>query len=71
MNVNQSEVAQLMHQLDEERKAVWEGMYGLSQVARHQFINAKYEQMMQIADKLSEHVGDDEAMRLLSDAMEK
>lgn len=67
---NQSEVAHLKAQLDEERKALFQGLYGLSEGARHQIINARYRRIQDVLDDLEKHVGADEAMRLVNTSLD-
>ena len=69
---HQSEVAFLMAQFDAERQAAEWALTGLAQgVARHQFITARMERMGAIKEELKELIGEDEAVNLVVESMEK
>jgi len=67
---NQSEVACLMQQLEAEGKALWAGMYGLSQCAQHKIIHARYRRLGEIVDALEPIVGEEQAMDMLAKALD-
>jgi hypothetical protein len=63
---NNSEVARLLRQIDLEFEAAQRGLMGLSMgTARHDFIQARLEQVGAYEVQLSAHVGKDEANRLM------
>ena len=63
-----SEVARLLQQIDREYEAAQRGLSGLrSGAARHDFINARMEQVAVCHEQLSAHVGEEEATRLIHD----
>lgn len=62
---NTSEVARLMQQIELETEAARQGLMGLASVARHEFINAKYEHLMAYGDQLAPHIGKDKAMQII------
>lgn len=69
--MGQSEVAQLLRQIDLEYSAAREAMTGLSLgSAQHDFINARMERLTLCHEQLSNCVGVQEASRLLIERLE-
>jgi hypothetical protein len=69
---NKSELAFLMAQFEAERQAAEWALTGLaSNVSKHEFITARMERMGQIQGQLAPLIGDDEAGRMVVEAMEK
>ena len=63
-----SEVARLVQQIEAEYEAVERGLTGLScGTARHDFINARMDQVATCHEQLAAHVGEEEATRLIYD----
>jgi hypothetical protein len=63
-----SEVARLLRQIDLEYAAALQGLTGLSfGTARHDFINARMEQVAVYHEHLATQVGEAEATRLIYD----
>lgn len=63
-----SDVARLLQQIEAEYEAAKRGLTGLSLgTARHDFINARMEQVAVCHEQLSAHVGEEEATRLIYD----
>ena len=69
--MGQSEVAQLLQQIDLEYSAAREALTGLMQgTSQHEFITARMERLTLYHEKLSLYVGLQEASRLLVERME-
>lgn len=69
---SKSEVARLRQQYAEEYIAAQRGLTGLAMgSARHAFITRKMERMSEVQVELSKLVGEEEAARLLNEAVEK
>jgi len=67
---NQSEVARLRKQYEEEYLAAQRGMSGFAVgSSRHQFITKKMEQMERCHTQLAKLVGEREATRLVSETV--
>lgn len=70
--MSQSEVEQLMQQIDREYQAAQSALSGLAQgVSSHQFINARFDQMESARSRLVDLVGEDKAARLIIDQMDR
>ena len=70
MRENQSEVARLMEQITKEYEAATRGFRGLAQgTARHDFINARQENIGVCHEALQELVGENEAIKLVAQAL--
>jgi hypothetical protein len=68
---NKSEVARIKKQIEDEQVAASQGLHGLAQgVSRHEFITKRMERQGQLHDELKKLVGEEEAARILSEAME-
>jgi hypothetical protein len=65
MNVNTSEVATIKQQIAEHYQSAQLAMHGYAEVSRHELINARYDRIGKLVDKLGEHMGADNAMSLL------
>lgn len=69
--MGQSEVAQLLQQIDLEYNAAREALTGLTcGISQHEFITARMERLTLYHEELSQHVGHQEASRLLVERME-
>ena len=66
-----SEVANIMAQIDAESEAMFQALHGFSQVASHEFISARYNQLGQLGNQLGQYIGKDEAMGVIFDAMNR
>ena len=65
-----SEVAKVRQQIQEEYEAAQRGLYGLTAgTARHDFIEAKEEQLRQRHTHLIDLVGPDEAITIIANAI--
>ena len=63
-----SEVARLLQQIEAEYEAAKRGLSGLSfGAARHDFINARMDQVAVCLEQLVAHLGEEEATRLIYD----
>lgn len=68
---NQSEVANLLRQIEDEYTAATQGLEGLAEgTARHKFITRKMENMGRLHEDLRELVGED-SMKLVAARLEK
>lgn len=69
---NQSEVARLRRELDEETESARLGLQGLaSGTSKHEFLRAKMERWGVIADELRKIVGPDETSEILAEANDR
>jgi N-methylhydantoinase A/oxoprolinase/acetone carboxylase beta subunit len=69
---DKSEVARLMRQIEQEYEAAQRGLYGFaSGAARHEFINAKVENIGRCHEQLKTLVGEQEATKALAQALEQ
>lgn len=66
---NQSEVAQLLNQIETEYLAATRGLSGFAETARHAAITARMERMGQLHQNLCAIVGGD-AIRLIAERLE-
>ena len=66
---NQSEVAQLLGQIETEYIAAMRGISGLAVMAKHEAITARMENLGRLHEDLRAIVGDD-AIRLLAERLE-
>ena len=66
---NQSEVAQLLQQIQAEYLAAQRGLTGLAETARHDFITARLENVGRLHEELRTIVGED-AIRLIAEQVE-
>jgi tRNA splicing ligase len=72
MSENKSEVARVLEQIELEYQAAHRGLYGLAfGTAKHQFITARMEQMGKLHEKLQTMVGEEQAVKLLVETLEK
>jgi hypothetical protein len=46
-------------------------MYGLSQMASHEFINAKYDRIVQLQSELEQIVGEDKAAQMVVERLDR
>ncbi len=69
---NKSEVARLMQQIELEYEAAQRGLYGFAAgAAKHEFINAKVENIGRYHEQLKTLVGEQEATKALAEALEQ
>jgi hypothetical protein len=69
---NKSEVARLMRQIELEYEAAQRGMYGFAAgTGKHEFINARVENIGRYHEKLKTLVGEQEATKALAQALEQ
>jgi hypothetical protein len=69
---NQSEVARLMQQIEEEYEAARQALYGPSQgSARHDIISAHMANAQQYGQQLIDRIGKDEALPIIVQAMDQ
>lgn len=66
-----SELRELLSRIDQEHKAMQQGLIGLASVARHEFARRKYAAIDQIFVEVVEMVGTDKACELVVDIMDK
>ena len=72
MSENKSEVARVLEQIELEFQAARSGLYGLAfGSAKHEFITSKMEQMGHLHERLQTMVGEQEAVKLLAETLEK
>ena len=67
--INQSEVAQLLNQIETEYLAAQHGLTGFAESAKHAAITARMENMGRIHENLQAIVGDD-AIKLIAARLE-
>jgi hypothetical protein len=66
----QSEVTQLLRQIEQEYQAAQQGLTGLaSGTARHDFITSKAENMSKCHEKLIEIIGPEQAIALIANTI--
>ena len=64
--VNQSEIAQLRHQIEMELTSMRHGLSGFaSGIARHTFIHTRMERVGACQDMLAEYLGEHEATEIV------
>src|SRR5260370_8336697 len=62
----ETELTQLLRKIEEEYKAAYNGMYAFSSgTSRHEFMNAKMENVGRYGVELTKLVGEEEAARLI------
>jgi hypothetical protein len=68
----ESEISRLVSQIRAEYEAAQNGLSGLAQgTARHDFITARIEQIGRLHSQLQGLVGEDEAMSIVAQTLEK
>ena len=67
----QSELAQLLQIIGNEWSAAFQGLHGLSRMASHQFINARYSRIGESKSELVQLVDEDKAIALVVERLEK
>ena len=67
----ESEVANLMAQIDAESESMFQALNSFSQTASHQFISARYDRLGQLGDQLGKYIGEDAAIGIISDAIDR
>lgn len=65
-----SEVAALRQQIADEYEAAARGLHGLANVARHEFVTARYQRMGEIHKQLVDEVGEDAAIAIVAEVTE-
>lgn len=72
MSENKSEIARLRQKIADEYLAATRGLSGLAQgTSQHKFITKRMERMGQCHAKLQKLVGEQEAIKLLAQALEE
>jgi hypothetical protein len=66
-----SEVAALKERLRLEAEAMYRGMYGYAEVARHEIINRKMESLGKIGEQLRQYLGREETAKLVIETMDQ
>ena len=66
-----SELGRLREQIDEECSAAFQGLHGFSQMARHEFIHARYARIGQLQSNLAQLIGHDQAMEMVISSFDK
>lgn len=66
-----SELGRLREQIDAESRAAFQGLHGFSQVARHEFIQARYARLSELQSDLAQLVGHDQAMEIVISSFDK
>lgn len=61
-NVNESEVARIQREIEEEVIAMHNGLTGLATVAKHETITHKYNSLGDHQDQLAIHIGEKAAI---------
>lgn len=67
MAMNHSEVARIRAAIEAECEGMRRGLSGYAITAQHRFINARYDRLGELQDKLAAHVGEHEATRQVVD----
>jgi len=71
MSENKSEVARVLEQIELEFQAAQRGLYGLAfGTAKHEFITNKMERMGKLHEHLKPMVGEEQAVKLLTETLE-
>ena len=65
-----SEVAALKERLRLEAEAMYRGLHGYAEVARHEIINRKMERIGDIGEQLRQYLGRKETARLVVEVMD-
>jgi hypothetical protein len=65
---NESEVARIRRQIEEESQAMHDAMTGMSMSAKHDIIIHRYATIGQCRDQLVPLVGDEQASNMMTDA---
>lgn len=71
MQEDQSEVARLIRQIDAECQAARLAMNGYAEVAKHEAITARMENVGRLHDTLKDMIGEEQAVEALVRAMER
>jgi hypothetical protein len=66
-----SEVARLMERLQLEAEAVFQGLYGYAEVARHQVIQHHTQRVGEAFQQLKQYLNEQDATRVLTSTMEE
>lgn len=66
-----SELTQLRRQIDQEIHAMHQGMTGYAVVSRHEVIGNYYQQLSDRLKELSEHIGEQAAVKVLFGTLEE
>lgn len=67
----QSDLGRLIQQIDAECSAAFQGLHGYSQMASHQFIEARYNRIGELQSDLAQLIGDDQAMDIVINSFNK
>ena len=66
--MSQSEIARIRQQIELEYEAAERALYGFAITAPHDFITARMERIHDLHVELTQHVGENEATRLLCES---
>ncbi len=66
-----SEIARLRAQIDQEIAAMRLGLDGYAVVSKHAFINHRFEQLGKCIERLRPQIGEQKAVEMVMDALEK
>jgi len=67
----QSEVTNLMAQIDAESAAAWSALYSPAQVGGHDFITVHYDRLGQLSDQLGRIVSEDVAIGIVARSLNR
>ena len=68
---SKSEIANIMAQIDAESASIFQAMHGFSKMADHESISARYDRLGQLGNQLGQYIGNDKAIGVISDAMNR
>jgi len=57
--------------IDAESASMFQALNGFSQTASHEIISARYDRLGQLGDQLGSLIGDDAAIGIISDAIDR
>ena len=67
----QSELGLLLQQIDAEWTSAFQGLHGLSQMASHTFITARYDRIGELQSELGQLVGEDKAAQMVVERLDR
>lgn len=65
-----SEIARIKREIEQEQASAYQGMHGFAQMSQHEFITRRMQRMGELHEELKGLVGEEEAARILKQAME-
>ena len=66
----ESEVANLMAQINAESKSMFQALHSFSKTASHKFINERYHRLGQLGDQLGQYIGEDAAIDVIAKSID-